>query len=130
MRMTAARTAILETLLEAKGPLSLEEIQHQATERGGSPDYTTVFRLMLVLEKLGIAQKLNLHQSCSYYELLDPARHYDHLVCRQCGTVTQIENDCPVARAEKRIASVYGFTQLTHQLEFYGICPTCRPVTG
>ncbi|MBV8378051.1 MAG: transcriptional repressor [Verrucomicrobia bacterium] len=31
--------------------------------------------------------QLNLNQSCSYYELLNPIRHYDHVVCTECGKV-------------------------------------------
>lgn len=126
MRMTPARRSILEVLLADRRPQSLEELQEAARKRGENPDYTTVFRLMTVLEELGFVQKLSLHQSRSQYELIDPEQHYDHIVCRKCGQITLIEGDCPVEAVEKRISKTYGFHELTHNLEFHGICPQCQ----
>jgi len=126
LRMTPARRSILEALLAERRPQSLEELQEAARKSGEHPDYTTVFRLMTVLEELGLVQKLSLHQSRSQYELIDPDQHYDHIVCRKCGKITLIEGDCPVEAVEKRISRTYGFEELTHNLEFHGICPQCQ----
>ncbi len=126
MRLTPARRSILEALLVDRRPQSLEGLQQLARSRGGDPDYTTVFRLMCALEKLGLVQKLSLHQSCSQFELVDPDQHYDHIVCRECGQITLIEGDCPVEAVEARISRIYGFRELTHNLEFHGICPRCQ----
>jgi len=126
MRITGGRRAILEALLDDRRPHSLEDLQAAAAARDSQVDYTTVFRLMIVLEKLGIVQKLSLHQSRSQYELIDPSLHHDHIVCRNCGSITLIENECPVEAVESRISREYGFRELTHSLEFHGICPRCQ----
>jgi Fur family transcriptional regulator, ferric uptake regulator len=125
MRITDSRRHILDALFGAKKPLSLQEIQELANEKGGGPDYATVFRMMALLERLGLVQKVNLQRSCSYYELRDPSRHYDHIVCTLCGKVVIIDLPCPLGEAEKFIASRYGFSNLTHSLEFFGQCPDC-----
>jgi len=125
MRVTGSRRSILDVLFEAGKPLSLQEIQDLAAAKGESPDYATVFRMMTLLEKLHLVHKVNLQRSCSYYELHDPSKHYDHIVCTDCGKVVVIDIPCPLGATEKMIADHYGFRNLTHSLEFFGRCPEC-----
>ena len=125
MRITATRRNILQVLFEAEKPLALQEIQELAAARGGEPDYATVFRMMTLLESLHLVHKVNLQRPCSYYELHDPSRHYDHIVCTNCGKVVVIDIPCPLGETEKLIAEHYGFRDLSHSLEFFGRCPEC-----
>lgn len=126
LRVTKGRQKILETLLEATEPLSLEEIQQRSVVDGVTPDYATVFRVMGLLEELQVAQRVHLNRSCSYFELLDPQQHYDHLICTQCGRVTLMVDSCPVEKVEQAIGKRYGFTDVRHSLEFFGKCPECK----
>ena len=105
LRITDSRTRILQVLLHAKKPLSLSEIHGRAGTGGAGPDYATVFRVMTQLEKLHIVQRVNLNRSCAYYELLDPERHMDRIVCIECGKTAVIVNACPVSKIERQIAS-------------------------
>ena len=126
LRITKKRLCILQSLFEAKGPMTRQAIQAAAGRLGGTtPDYATVFRMILLMEKLHLVHKVNLQRSCSYYELSDPRKHYDHLVCRDCGEVVLIDIPCPIGDAEKTIARQYGFRDLSHSLEFFGICSNC-----
>ena len=125
LRITAARQEIIEVLFDANAPLSLQEIQDEAALRGNRLDYATVFRMMALLEKLHLVHKVNLQRPCSYYELHDPSKHYDHIVCTGCGKVVVLDVPCPLSEAEQLIARRYGFTGLTHSLEFFGHCPEC-----
>ena len=124
MRITRNRLQILEALLRAERPLSLDEIQ--ARVDGDAPDYATVFRVMTMLESLQIAQKVHLNRSCSYYELVDPQQHYDHIICTECGRVTVMIDSCPVEKVERKIEEQYGFSELRHSLEFFGKCWECK----
>lgn len=126
MRVTRSRRGILQALFKATRPLSLQEIQQQALVEGGMlPDYATVFRMMILLENLRIVHKVNLRRSCSYYELTNPSKHYDHLVCVDCGKVLLLDSPCPVHEAQERIEREFGFTGLQHSLEFFGKCREC-----
>ena len=124
MRITRNRLQILEALLRAERPLSLDEIQ--ARVDGDAPDYATVFRVMTILESLQIAQKVHLKRSCSYYELVDPQQHYDHIICTECGRVTVMIDSCPVEKVERKIEEQYGFSEIRHSLEFFGKCWECK----
>jgi Fe2+ or Zn2+ uptake regulation protein len=126
MRITKNRTRILEALLQADKPLSLDEIQSRAGLKGSVPDYATVFRVMTLLESLQIAQKVHLNRSCSYYELLDPRQHYDHIICTECGNVTVMVDSCPVEKVERQIEQQYGYSEIRHSLEFFGKCRKCK----
>ena len=53
MRITKNRIQIIDTLLRAEKPLSLDEIQTRTGAEAGVPDYATVFRVMTVLESAG-----------------------------------------------------------------------------
>ncbi len=126
LRMTKKREGILRALFEAKGPMTLQEIQSAASLHSpATPDYATVFRTILLMEKLRLVHKVNLLRSRTHYELSDPRKHYDHLVCRECGEVVLIDIPCPIGDAEKTIARQYGFRDLSHSLEFFGVCSTC-----
>jgi len=126
MRITKNRRQILDTLLRAGKPLSLDEIQTRAGVAGDAPDYATVFRVMTLLESLQIAQRVHLNRPCSYYELVDPQQHYDHIICTECGTVTLMIDSCPVEKVERKIEKQYGFSEIRHSLEFFGRCRECR----
>lgn len=127
MRITKARVGLVHALFAATEPLALQELQTAAEVHSGvKPDYATVFRMIASLEKLHIVHKVNLQRACSYYELSDPRKHYDHLVCRVCGHVVLLDIPCPIGDAERNIAKRYGFRDVTHSLEFFGTCPDCE----
>src|SRR5580704_17901405 len=126
MRITKNRIQIIDTLLRAEKPLSLDEIQSRTGVNAGAPDYATVFRVMTVLENLQVAQKVNLNRSCSYYELVNPQRHYDHIICTACGRVTLMIDSCPVEKVERKIEIRYGYSDIRHSLEFFGTCRECK----
>jgi len=126
MRITKNRVQILETLLNAEKPLSLDEIQLGVTIDGNAPDYATVFRIMTLLESLHVVQKVKLNRPCSYYELLNPQQHRDHIICTHCGKVTLMVDSCPVEKMEHQIEKQYGFSEIRHSLEFFGKCTECK----
>jgi len=126
MRITKNRVQILETLLNAEEPLSLDEIQSGATIDGNAPDYATVFRVMALLESLHVVQKVKLNRSCSYYELLNPQQHCDHIICTYCGKVTLMIGSCPAEKVERQVEKQYGFSEIRHSLEFFGKCTECK----
>src|ERR1700722_2932231 len=126
MRITKNRIQIIDTLLQAEKPLSLDEIQTRIGGDAGASDYATVFRVMTVLENLQVAQKVNLNRSCSYYELVNAEQHYAHIICTECGRVALMIDSCPVEKVERKIERRYGFSDIRHSLEFFGKCRECR----
>lgn len=125
LRVTRNREALLAVLLEAETPLSLKDLLQRAQARGASPDPVTVFRLMTMLEAQRLVCRLHLGRTSSHYELNDPQRQHEHLICRDCGQVRLIEDRDRIRKLEQEIARLSGYTDLTHSLEFFGRCADC-----
>jgi Fur family ferric uptake transcriptional regulator len=46
-------------------------------------------------------------------------------VCRSCARTIEVEGPT-VERWADRIAGEHGFTDISHTLELFGLCPACR----
>ena len=124
MRRTQAMESVLKVLLEADCPLTAGEIV-ESPELKGQCDPATVYRLLLRLEDHGILRKLGLRDRAAHFTVRHAHTHDDYIICTQCGTIEELDMDCPVEALEADIAQRSGFSQLDHELEFFGICPKC-----
>ena len=125
LRKTSALKSCLKVLLEAEQPVTLQEIG--ASNRFEvSPDPATIYRLISRLEEHRIVRRIGFHSRAAHY-CLRAMNHQDYLVCRQCGNVEVLNIACPVEHLEKDIASESGYSDIEHELEFYGVCKTCQP---
>lgn len=120
MRRTRALNDVLEALLLAESPLSLNDL----LEDNGY-EMPTLFRLINRLEQAGIVQKLGFRDRAAYYTLRLDNRHHDYLICTECGVIETLEIACPVRELETKIAKKHRFSRVYHELEFYGVCPAC-----
>lgn len=128
-RLTGPRQAILEVLRRHRRPLSNKEIL--ALLPGGDCDLATVYRAMHLLRRLGLVQRYDLGDGVARHELLEPGDdgHHHHLVCRACSKVVEVEA-CALEEFEAALGARSGFAQVSHRLEFFGICPECQRSEG
>ena len=64
------------------------------------------------------------HNGTSLYEInLNDSPHY-HIVCRSCGKVERI--DVSLTDGVERMLRERGYQQVTHMVEFFGVCPDCQ----
>lgn len=124
LRMTVALEDVLRLLIEAPKPLTLADIA-SSPKLASKADRATVYRLLTKLEKLGIIRRLGLHDRAAYYTMIFPGEHNDYLICTECGSIERLDIDCPVEALECQIARQSKFTQLYHELIFFGRCPQC-----
>ena len=123
LRLTHSRLALLGGLALQTAPVTLEQLRQEA---GGVCDFATVYRAIRLFENADVVRHLGLHQRFGSYVLLAPGEHLDFLVCRDCGSVSEVENAQAVRELEHQIAARSGFSGLYHELEFYGTCPGCQ----
>ncbi len=124
MRKTAGLTSVIETLIDADRPLTIAEISERM-DSAARCDPATVYRILEKLEKARVVRKLGMHERAMYFELLHRENHHDYLLCTGCGSITQVSAACPVGALERQLQETTGFTNLTHELVFYGMCPKC-----
>jgi Fur family ferric uptake transcriptional regulator len=122
MRITRPRVAIIESLLKHDGPISIERI-HQ--EMGPEVcDLVTVYRCLSAFESLDMVRRSYLHNGTCLYEVtLGKQRNY-HIVCKGCGRTERVDY-FPVEGIQRMLTD-RGYAQISHVVEFFGVCPACQ----
>ena len=124
-KITGPRKAILDLLRKQRHPLTNREIL--AAMPAGQCDLATIYRAMHLLKELGMVKQYDFGDGAARYELTGEGSggHHHHLVCTRCAQIVEIEG-CFSEGMEQRIAARNGFREVTHKLEFFGICPDCQ----
>lgn len=126
-KLTAQRQAVLNVITEHEGEhLSPEEIYDLVKETCPEIGLATVYRTLLLLERLELVYKLDFDDGCSRYELnrnKEDHRHH-HLICTKCGSVAEVEGDL-LESLEEQILKNNGFIVKDHRVKFYGYCKKC-----
>lgn len=122
LRITAARREIIAVLVKEHGPFTTEEI-HRRLERSRC-DLVTVYRCLATMEEVGVVRRCDFGDGVLRYEFDNGgSHHHHHLVCRICGKVETIDH-C-VAEGFEEFGRERGYTNISHSLELFGICPEC-----
>jgi Fur family ferric uptake transcriptional regulator len=122
MRITKPRVAIIESLLQHEGPVSIERIhQDMGTD---VCDLVTVYRCLAAFEGIGMVRRSYLHNGTCLFELtLGSQRHY-HIVCKSCGKTDRVDY-FPIDGMDRMLAE-RGYTEISHVVEFFGVCVACQ----
>lgn len=123
-RMTAARRAVVRTLVSAGGHVSADELVDLVREAGTEVGRMTVYRTLDLLIELGLVRPVYQGTGAAHFILLVDGRHH-HLVCTRCNAVFEVDT-CLVTDIEKRMKVEDGFEVHGHLLEIFGICRECR----
>jgi Fe2+ or Zn2+ uptake regulation protein len=120
-RITKKRMRIVEALMIMKHPASAEEVRVQA----GLPetDLVTVYRNLDALNTAGMLQRVPLENGTQLFELTAPGEHYHHLICRKCHSAQRL--DLCIGSAVNSQAKAYGYSDVSHIMEVYGVCKDC-----
>jgi len=124
-RNSSRRNLILEHLQGVDRFLSSQEIHKQLKSRGESLGLATVYRQLEILVDEGQLDSIvspqgeKLFRHCGVDE-----SHHHHIICRKCGMTRQIEIS-EVEEMAELAAKRYKFTEVTHNLEIFGLCEKC-----
>ena len=125
LRSTDQRRLIVETFFSAPNHVSIEELL--ATVRAQDPrvGYATVYRTLKLLAECGVAFERRFGDGLTRYELADDTSHHDHLICVDCGSITEFEEP-RIEEIQEEVAAKAGFLLRSHKHEMYGVCPDCQ----
>lgn len=125
LKSTRQRTLILEIFYRAGGHLSAEELLELVRAEDPKVSQATVYRTLRLLTECGLAEPRNFGgDGQTRYEIATDD-HHDHLICTQCGTIVEFEDE-EIESLQERVARAHGFEMTHHKMELYGICPSCR----
>lgn len=113
-------------LAEAGGHLTADEIIHTLEQRDALVHRATIYRTLDALERVGIIEHVHIGHSSATYHLAG-SLHF-HLLCEQCGTVTEIPEDV-FAPAIALIEERWGFYPRLSHFAIVGTCATCTAHT-
>ena len=124
-RTTRQRTAVLAVLDDLDSFRSAQQIHAELARRGDSVGLSTVYRCLTALAADGDVDSLLLDDGESVYRRCSGAKHHHHLVCRTCGATVEVEGPA-VERWAEKVAAEHGYDEVSHTLEIFGRCASCR----
>lgn len=117
-------SAILETFLGTEDHVSVPEFLKLLSLRGYefAPEFAE--RTLDLFCQYGFAFKKCFEGGPTLYEHRHLGTHHDHLICTKCRKIVEFESS-QLESLQADIAASYGFRQLRHSMDIYGLCPKC-----
>ena len=125
LKITLPRLKILHALETSKvRHVSAEDVYRLLLDSGEEIGLATVYRVLTQFEDACLVTRHHFEGGHSIFEL-SPEAHHDHIVCVKCGRVEEF-TDREIEKRQEAIALEMGFELTDHQLNMYGLCPSCR----
>lgn len=124
LKSTRQRAEILDIFLNSQGHHNLADIHARVARIDPKIGYTTVYRTLKLLTRLGLAAERKFADGETRYEPIHEGTHHDHLICLSCGKIVEFEDD-GLESIQNRIARGHGFKIFHHRMELYGYCSPC-----
>ncbi len=122
LKRTGPRRKVLEVLLSARRPQTVDEIM-TAMKKGGV-NKVTVYRVLECFLETGLIHKAFLMERAWHFELAHnctQSRCHPHFTCLKCGaTRCLVGVSAPLVRGLGK-----GFILQRQQIRLEGICPSC-----
>ena len=128
LRVTAQRLTVLAVLREEGSHLRADEIIEATHARLQTVSTQAVYSALSALCGTGLIRRIEPAGSAALYEARVADNHH-HVVCRVCGTVSDL--DCAVGKAPclELPSAASGYVIDEAEVTFWGICPDCNPVS-
>lgn len=124
LKTTRPRLKVLSVLENSEvRHMAAEDVYKILLEDKQSIGLATVYRVLTQFEDAGLVIRNKFEGERAVFELNDEA-HHDHMVCVECGDVTEFVDPRIEAQQEK-VAMDHGFTIHDHALTLYGKCQSC-----
>ena len=120
------KDAVRHALGEAVGFVSAQQLHHVLHAHGSTIGLATVYRALADLAANQDADSITSTDGQTLFRACT-TNHHHHLICRECGRTVEIDADQVEAWA-KAIGVANGFTDVSHTIELFGLCETCRVI--
>jgi Fe2+ or Zn2+ uptake regulation protein len=126
-RYTDGRRALVDVLAAADGPVSIGDIADRLPDLPRSSAY----RHLVDLQTAGVIRRVAANDEYARFELAeDLTEHHHHLLCTNCGTVSDITPTASFERTIARqldfLAQAQGFEPHSHRVDVLGLCALCQ----
>jgi len=125
LRSTEQRRVIIDTFFGSAEHITIDTLLREVRAVDARVGYATVYRTMKLLTESGVVQEHKFGDGFTRYELSDDDAHHDHLICIECGKITEFEEPA-IEELQQKIAKRHGFQVRAHKHEMYGVCADCQ----
>jgi Fur family ferric uptake transcriptional regulator len=123
-RITPQREMIIEAIAHAGQHINAEEVFDQIRHRTRAVNIATVYRTIDLLVEQGLASQIDLGEGRVIYATNQHGPHI-HLVCRQCGRVTDADQDL-LSGLNGDLQARYQFAADLQHISVLGLCQACQ----
>jgi Fur family transcriptional regulator, ferric uptake regulator len=123
LRASSARRLVLQALIEARAPVTAEQIAGGLDGRLTASDLGSVYRNLETLEKAGVVRHMHAAHGPGRYAI---AREDDEgfLTCERCGEV-RAANPRAVVVIRGAVRKAFGYEASFLHFPIVGVCPRC-----
>lgn len=126
-RNTSQRAAISELLSDTGEFASAQELHASLRKTGSTVGLATVYRALQDMANAGDLDAVRNESGEVLYRRCEGPSHHHHLVCRSCGSTQEIKAP-DVERWARSVAEEFGYTDVDHHMELFGLCAGCSTV--
>jgi Fur family ferric uptake transcriptional regulator len=128
-RLTTERATIVEEVFSDHEHFDADQLVARMSQRNDRRrvSRSTVYRTLEMMVEASLLRKVARTDGRDVYEHDYGYPQHDHLICRQCGSLTEFP-DC-VSEILEEVAVRHGFRMSGHRLEVYGLCDACSKPT-
>ena len=123
-KMTPQRDIIFKAFFEMERHVSVDELYDRVRRRDASVGYSTVWRNLKLICKIGLAEEVNLGDGITRYDRVTDVPH-GHMYCLKCKELVEFDAD-QVLDFLTATASRNDFLPDGYKIEIQGCCAKCR----
>lgn len=125
LRFTKQREALLDVVFATHRHFSAEDLHRELERSGHRISIATIYRSISLLVDSGLVQGLDVGNGRVLYEHTLDHEHHDHMVCLDCGTITEFVSP-EIEALQEKAAAEHRFTVTAHSLKLFGYCNNCN----
>lgn len=122
-KMTPQRELIFRSFFELGEHVSVDELYAKVRQIDNSIGYSTVWRNLKLITKVGLAVEVNIGDGITRYDRVTKIPH-GHLFCVECKNVIEFNVE-QIVGLLAQTAGDYSFTPSSFKIEVQGTCPDC-----
>ena len=123
-RITPQRIAILRAFLQSQDHPGVEQVYTEVKVNFPTTSLATVYKTVNLLKEIGEILEINFADRGNRYDGNQPYPH-PHLICTECSKIVDPE----VILLDQMTADITnstGYRIDSHQVTYYGVCPSCQ----
>lgn len=121
LKTTRQRNTIVSVFFRLRGHISVEELLVEVKKVNPRIGYATVYRTLHLLVESNLVEERRFGDGLARYEGHSDVEHHDHMICLECGNISEFYNP-RLEALQEQLAEENNFQIYRHRLELYGAC--------